>query len=232
MANIRIREDAGVDNLYWVNLDGRNLPATRNLTPGISYYQERLLHKGKIEVRLWDPYRSKLAAVLMKGYRELPIMSGSKVLYLGASTGTTVSHVSDLVDKTGLVFAVEVAPRVARELVMNLVAKRKNIVPIIADARYPHLYGAVFKPIDIVYADIAQADQTEIALINSDMFLDKGGYLFLVIKARSIHPLKPISTIIEEEVIKVRNRGFDIIHVFDMMPFDRDHGFIIARKIR
>lgn len=51
----------------------------------------------KIEYRVWNPFRSKLAAAILGGVDNIWIVPGAKVLYLGAASGTTVSHVSDLV---------------------------------------------------------------------------------------------------------------------------------------
>lgn len=51
----------------------------------------------KIEYRVWNPFRSKLAAAIVGGIGNIYMNPGSKVLYLGAANGTTVSHVSDIV---------------------------------------------------------------------------------------------------------------------------------------
>ncbi len=51
----------------------------------------------KIEYRVWNPFRSKLAAAILGGVDQIYMPPGSKVLYLGAASGTTVSHVSDIV---------------------------------------------------------------------------------------------------------------------------------------
>ena len=42
------------------------------------------------------PFRSKLAAAILGGVENIWMKPGSKVLYLGAASGTTVSHVSDI----------------------------------------------------------------------------------------------------------------------------------------
>ena len=82
--------------------------ATKNLTPGISVYGEELIQE-KEEYRIWNPRRSKLAAALLNGLENLDISEDAKVLYLGASTGTTVSHISDIVTD-GRIYAVEFSP--------------------------------------------------------------------------------------------------------------------------
>ena len=126
------------DAINWITVDGEKQIATLNLIKGNNVYGEKLVKYNGDEYRIWDPFRSKLAGALKKGLKKLPIMNGTKVLYLGASTGTTVSHVSDIVGTNGIVFAVEPAIRVARELIENVASKRKNVMPILEDARKPN----------------------------------------------------------------------------------------------
>ena len=141
-------------------VDGQKRLATRSTDP-VPVYGERILDG----YRLWDPFRSKLAALLLKSKgRGLRLTRDAKVLYLGAATGTTVSHVSDIV-ADGLVYAVEFSPRSMRDLV-RLCERRDNIVPILADAAQPEEYASLVEPVDLVYQDIAQRNQAEIASLN------------------------------------------------------------------
>ena len=171
-------------SFFWIQWDGEKRLATENMVPGNQSYKERLVIKKGIEYRLWDPFKSKLAAAIIKDLAEFPFKDRSKVIYLGASTGTTVSHISDIVGPSGIIFAVEHTSRVAREFLHRVASQRKNIIPILQDARRPSEYFSVFGKVDIVYADIAQTDQTKIAIDNCEMFLEKDGFLFLVIQAK------------------------------------------------
>ena len=171
--------------IFWIKSDGEKKLATENLVPGNQVYKEKLLIKKGIEYRLWDPFRSKLAASILNGLKEFPFKEESNVLYLGSSTGTTVSHISDIVGPKGIVFGVEHASRVARDFLDRVASYRKNIVPIIQDARQPKNYFSVFGKVDVAYVDIAQPDQTKIAISNCKMYLKENGFLFLVIKTRS-----------------------------------------------
>merc|ERR1712200_150330 len=99
---------------------------------------------------------------------------GSKVLYLGAASGTIVSHVSDIVGADGLVYAVEFSHRSGRDL-LNVAKKRTNIIPIIEDARHPHKYRMLVGMVDCVFADVAQPDQARIVALNSHHFLKTAG---------------------------------------------------------
>ncbi len=191
-------------------------------------YGERLVDFDDAEYRMWDPVRSKLGAALLKGLKNLPIHEGGKVLYLGASTGTTVSHVSDLLGESGVVFAVEVAPRVAREFLEQVASKRPNVIPIVEDARRPERYRSVFSKVNVVYCDIAQPDQTEIALLNCRRYLSPGGSLLLIVKARSIDALKDPDRVFKEEGEKIEAAGFKIKQLIRLDPFDKDHALISA----
>lgn len=214
----------------WVRVDGQKKLATENLVIGNQVYREKLVSKKGIEYRVWDPFRSKLAAAIMNGLEIFPFKEKSSVLYLGVSTGTTVSHVSDIVGPKGIVFGVEHASRVARDFLDRVASHRNNIIPILQDARQPQQYFSVYSKVDVVYVDIAQPDQTDIAITNCKMFLKDNGYLFLVIKTRSIDVTKAPKKIIESEKNKLKN-NFEIIQVIDLSPYDKDHAMVIARYL-
>jgi fibrillarin-like pre-rRNA processing protein len=213
----------------------KRLLATKNLTPGKVYYGEHTstlsIDGEKLEFRFWDPFRSKLSASLLKGLRTMPFKEGTFCIYLGASTGTTVSHLSDIVGNSGRIFAVEMAPRVARELLENVARFRKNIVPIIADARHPENYPSVYGTISAVYCDIAQPDQTEIAVANCKRFFEKErGTLFLVVKASSIDVLKDKGRVFDEQTKILKRAGFKVLQEIDLQPYDRNHAMVISES--
>src|SRR3989344_7633886 len=200
--------------------EGKNL-FTVNANPGKKVYDEKLIRENNTELRSWDPERSKLAAALLKGMKTMPIKKGSKVLYLGASTGTTPSHISDIVGKTGIVYAVEFAERVFRNL-MVLCEDRKNMAPIFADARKTDDYYFV-EECDVVYVDIADPQETEIAIRNENEFLKENGYLLTAIKSQSIDVTKQPGQVYKEEAEKLRKHGFEIIEIIDLEPHEEKH---------
>ena len=139
---------------------------TKNLVPGESVYGEKRISidaggsagngadgangTTKVEYRVWNPFRSKLAAGVLGGMDKIFIAPGSKVLYLGAASGTSVSHVADIVGpvrllwsqvlfftlmrrvlshlfQEGVVYAVEFSPRSGRDLI-NMAKKRTNVI--------------------------------------------------------------------------------------------------------
>jgi len=220
--------EEGNQGFFWIKSEGERKLATENLVVGNQVYKEKLITKKRIEYRLWEPFRSKLAAAIMNGLEVFPFQNKSTVLYLGVSTGTTISHISDIVGPNGIIFGIEHASRVARDFLDRVATYRKNIIPILQDARKPEEYFSMFGKVDVVYVDIAQPDQTEIAITNCKMYLKKNGYLFLVIKTRSIDVTKPPKQIINEEIQKVKE-NFDILQTIDLHPYDKDHAIVIAK---
>ena len=216
---------------FWIQVEGEKKLATQNLVPGNQVYNEKLVqHKGS-EYRIWNPFRSKLAAAIMNDLKNFPFNQKSDVLYLGVSTGTTISHISDIVNQGGTIFGIEHASRVARDFLDRVASHRKNIVPIIQDARRPEEFFSVYKKVDIVYVDIAQPDQTNIAIENCRLYLKSGGYLFLVIKTRSIDVVKDPKIVIKDEIKKLETL-FEIKQTIDLHPYDKDHAMVIAILLR
>ncbi len=230
MSDFREKDDnTYFDIIKWIVLDGERQLATLNLVEGNSVYGEKLVKQKEVEYRVWDPYRSKLAGAMKRGLNNLPIKKSMKVLYLGASTGTTVSHISDIVGLDGIVFAVEPAIRVGRELIENVASKRGNVVPIIEDARKPQSYFSIFGKVDLVYSDIAQADQTDIAILNCHCYLKQGGTILVVIKTRSIDVTMEPSAVVAHEAKRLKDNGFHIDQIINLDPFDKDHSMIHAK---
>jgi len=206
-------------------IDERTI-ATVNAVPGRRVYDERLVKSRKGELRVWDPFRSKLAAAIRKGLKNFPFLPGTKVLYLGASTGTTVSHLSDIMGENGEIFAVESAHQVMKSL-LALCDLRHNIIPIHADARQPQTYAEVGK-VDAVYQDVAQPDQADILIKNADMFLKKGGIAMIAIKSQSIDVTKKPKEVFETVLAKLAEK-FDVLEKYELEPFDKDHLFVVLR---
>jgi len=228
MSRRPLRADVRIQPTEWsgVYSDGSWL-YTRNLVPGASVYGETLHVQDGIEYRRWDAERSKLAAYLKKGGRIWPFHRTSSVLYLGAASGTTASHVSDIVAE-GAITAVEIAPRPFRDLV-NVAAHRSNLIPILADAAHPEQYASQVGRVSILYQDIAQRAQTAIFLRNVD-FLESGGTGILMLKARSADVAAPPSILYGEGTTALAGAGMKIMEVRALDPFALDHAAIVARR--
>jgi len=227
---VNVRPHPHFPEIYLISFeDGSERLATRNLAPGKNVYGERLIkHKG-VEYRIWDPFRSKLAAAILKGLETVPIQPNHKVLYLGAASGTTASHVSDIVGENGYVYCVEFAPRAIRELVNNVCVFRLNMAPILADARFPDQYTALVEKVDDIYCDIAQPEQSKVLADNADLFLKSSARVMLAIKASSIDVTKEPSEIYEQEIKVLKSRGFEIREIVHLEPYDKAHVMIVAK---
>jgi fibrillarin-like pre-rRNA processing protein len=189
-------------------------------TIGEALYGEKVFG----EYRLWDPQRSKLAALLKKE-ENVPLRPEQIVLYLGAASGTTVSHLADIVS---LVYAVEFAPRVARDLV-RLSERMHNVIPLVADVINPN-YGHIVELVDFMYQDIAQPRQAEIAITNAEMFLQTGGYACIMIKARSVDVTAKPKSVFKREIKKLEE-SLEIMCVHELDPFYKAHAAVIARLV-
>jgi len=219
--------------IYYVAFEeGSKKLATRNLAPGHAVYGERLIKHKDIEYRVWDPFRSKLAAAIMKGLDTVPIVPSLKVLYLGAASGTTASHVSDIVGDKGHVYCVEFAARSIRELVENVCAFRPNMSPILADVRLPERYAALVGKVETIYCDIAQPEQARILADNADMFLLQKGWIMLAIKAQSIDVTREPTKVYKQEINNLKTRGFRIEQLVHLEPYDKAHAMVVAQKTR
>ena len=212
--------------------DGAQRLATRNLTPGLNVYGERLVHFKYIEYRVWDAFRSKLAGVIIKGVQTVPIEPGYKVLYLGAASGTTPSHVSDIVGETGHVYCVEFAQRSIRDLVNNVAAYRNNISPLLEDARVPEKYAMFISgKVDSIYCDVAQPEQAKLLADNADVFLKPSGWVMLACKSQSIDVTMDPNEVYQQEARVLKNRRFNVTEIVPLEPFDKAHAMIIARRL-
>ncbi len=208
--------------------DGSEKIATKNLVPGQKVYGERIVKWEGEEYRIWNPRRSKLAAAIMNGLKNFPIKPGMSVLYLGIASGTTASHVSDIVGWEGKIFGIEFSPRVLRELV-PIVEERRNIIPILGDATKPEEYRALVTKVDVIFEDVAQPTQAKILIDNAKAYLKRGGYGMIAVKSRSIDVTKE-----PEEVFKMvegeLSEYFEIVERISLEPYEKDHALFVVRK--
>jgi len=222
MDNGNIRP-SGIDNVYFIIRDDRELLCTLTSNPG----EDGIDFEGQL-YRPWNPAVSKLASMLLKGMR-VPLKRDSRILYLGAASGTTVSRVADIA-AGGIVYAVEFAPRPARDL-LKTIENRMNVVPIIADARYPEKYPPFIDSVDVIYQDVAQPDQARIANANADKYLKSGGTLVLAVKAKSISSTDNVGDIFRNELKELETR-FDIVDKMSLEPLHHNHMAVMGKYKR
>lgn len=174
--------------------------------------------------RLWDAGRSKLGA-MVELEMDADLSAVDSVLYLGAASGTTVSHVADFAGPT---YAVEFAPRPMRDLV-GVAEDRPNLVPLLKDARKPETYAHVVEgELDLLVQDVATRGQAAVAVDNAP-FLADDGLLCLAIKARSEDVTADPETVFAEVREEVAS-AYEIVDTQRLEPFHDDHLGIVARK--
>ena len=183
-------------------------------------YHERMLGGA----RVWDPYRSKLSALYYSGI-SVELTPAMRVLYLGAANGTTVSHVADYVE---VVYAVEFAPRPMQDL-LELCRRRRNIIPIMADAARPEQYAPLVESVDLLYQDVAQPDQAAIVLRNC-VFLKPGGTVILMLKTRSVDIRREPAEVFKDTVNSFTSAGLIVRDSKWLAPFHADHAGIVCIK--
>lgn len=200
---------------------------TESFNPGVTVYDEKIISIKNIEYREWNPKKSKLGAAIYNGCSQIGIKPGSTVLYLGCSTGTTCSHVSDIIGEGGFLFGLDVAPRVMREFVF-LCEKRKNMAPLLKDAHQPSQYSDIVPKVDVVFQDIAQRDQVDIFLKNCKEFLKENGTGMVAIKARSIDVTRRPKEIFEEVRVAIE-KEMAIADSRTLEPYEKDHHFFVVK---
>lgn len=197
---------------------------TVNAAPGIDVYGEELLRMDDIEYRSWDPFRSKLAAAILLGGTGFGIDQSTKVLYLGAASGTTASHVSDIV-VNGVVHCVEFSERSFRDLV-KVCETRKNMIPILADANSPDGYSHIVEGVEFVYQDIAQRNQLDIFVRNMAAFDSERGVLML--KSRSINVNRPPKEMFAEVKKGLVSKNLKVKKMIPLERYSKDHACFIV----
>jgi len=200
--------------------EGRDL-YTRNLRPGERVYGEDLRTADGVEYRRWDPFRSKLAALLLKGAPTGLWTETRSALYLGGAHGTTVSHLSDVWPEAEL-FVVEKSP-VSFAPLLALARRRSNVLPLLADAQLPERYAADVGLVDFLYQDVAQRNQVAIFVDNARTSLAPGGAGILMLKVRSVTQRRPAAAVVREARGELARAGYPLRAEVDLAPFSKEH---------
>jgi len=209
-----------IHNVFLIEREGKEVLATKSRYG--SHYGERKIG----EFREWIPSRSKLAAMFLKGHI-VDIKPNWKVLYLGAASGTTVSHLADIVDE-GIIYAVEYSAKPFAKF-LQLAEERRNIIPLLEDASTPWKFNGIVEKVDLIYQDIAQKNQIEIFFANADMFLKRDGEGLIMVKARSIDSTAEPEVVFERVIEELKSR-FKVIAHGSLEPFHKDHIFVHVKK--
>lgn len=172
--------------------------------------------------RAWNPDRSKLGGMLELGF-DTGLSGGETALYLGAAAGTTVSHVADFAGPT---YAVEFAPRPARDL-LAAAESRERLFPLLKDARKPETYAHVVESdVDVVVQDVATRGQAAVAVRNA-RFLADDGRLLLAVKARSEDVTADPDSVFDRVLDELRSR-YEILDTGRLDRYHEDHLGVVA----
>ena len=175
--------------------------------------------------RAWAPDRSKLGAMLELGM-DTGLEGDETTLYLGAASGTTVSHVADFAGPT---YAVEFAARPARDL-LEAADSRPRLFALLADARKPETYAHVVEAdVDAIVQDVATRGQARVALENR-RFLADDGRLLVAIKARSEDVTRDPDAVFTDVRAELED-GYELLETRRLEPYHADHLGIVARPI-
>lgn len=218
-----------MDPTTWAGVfrEGREL-YTRNGDPGRRVYGEVLRTSGGVEYRQWDPFRSKLAALLLKGGPTDLLDPVAAALYLGGAHGTTASHLSD-VWPDATIFVIEKSPTSFAPL-LALARRRANLLPILADAQLPERYRADLPEVDFLYQDVAQRDQARIFVDNARVSLAPGGRGILMLKVRSVTQRRPSPVVVRETRSELVRGGLRVTSEWPLAPFARDHVALVVGR--
>ena len=214
--------ETDIPNVFRLEVDGKKFLVTKSRYP--PHYGERKFNN----YREWKLGRSKLAVLIEKGMN-IKIEKNWKVLYLGAASGTTLSHLADIVED-GIIYAVEYSPKPFTGL-LRLAKQRRNIIPLLRDASQPERYNGIVEKVDLIYQDIAQKNQIEIFEENARLFLKEDGYGVVMVKAKSIDSVEEPERIYRK-VIKRLEEKFRILNSVHLEPYHRDHMAIELELIK
>ncbi len=184
----------------------------------LQYYGERV--KGKN--RNWNPYKSKLGAGIVKGLKQLSLTESSKILYLGSATGTTISHLSDIL-RQGSIYAVDISRDMMIKC-MKLVYLRDNITPFLLDASKTNFT----EQFDMLFQDISCKEQVGI-LIHNSAFVKREGSILLSLKTQSIDSSRPPKEIMKEQKILLE-KEFSVIELINLEPYEKHHWLFHLKK--
>jgi len=212
---------------YGVYSDGEHF-YTKNALPGVAVYGELLLRQDNVEYRRWNPMRSKLCALLHKNLKNFAFGEKTDVLYLGAATGTTLSHISDI-SRNGRIYAVEISKTPFISL-LNLAEMRNNIFPLLIDGAKTYAYAPIVQKVDVIYQDIAQKNQVDLFVNAVKTFLRPNGTAYLILKAPAIDSTKKVEEVMESCITQIESSSLNIIESLMLEPFDAEHAALVVRK--
>ena len=223
---MKLKEDA----IFWVTVRNEKKLATLSNMSTNRDYKENLVQTNGKRYSIWNPYTSKLAAAIINGMEIFPILKKTKILYLDPTTEKTVKHISNIVGINGKIFVVRDVMKNSKNFLEQIVKNRSNIFTIIPDKTNPARLTGMTEMVDVIYIDIAEHNQTEIAIQNCKNHLRIGGFLMLIVPTKNIDFANNPSKKNQEERKKLQT-SFDIIQEINLTDFFKEYSMVIAKYL-
>ena len=223
---MKLKEDA----IFWVTVRNEKKLATLSNMSTNQDYKENLVQTNGKRYSIWNPYTSKLAAAIINGMEIFPILKKTKILYVDPATEKTVKHISNIVGINGKIFVVRDVMKNSKNFLEQIVKNRSNIFTIIPDKTNPARLTGMTETVDVIYIDIAEHNQTEIAIQNCKNHLRIGGFLMLIVTTKNIDFANNPSKKNQEERKKLQT-SFDIIQEINLTDFFKEYSMVIAKYL-
>ena len=223
---MKLKEDV----IFWVTVRNEKKLATLSNVSTNQDYKENLVEMNGKQHSIWNPYMSKLAAAIINGMEIFPILKKTKILYLDPTSEKTIKHISDIVGINGKIFVVRNIMKNSKNFLEQIAKNRSNIFTIIPDKTNPARLTGMTEMVDVIYIDIAEHNQTEIAIQNCKNHLRIGGFLMLIVPTKNIDFTNNPSKKNQEERKKLQT-SFDIIQEINLMDFFKEYSMVIAKYL-
>ena len=216
------------DTIFWITVKNKKKLATLNNASINEVYNEKLIKINGKQYNLWNPYTSKLAAAIVNGMEIFPILKKTKVLYLNGAIEKTLSHISDIIGVNGKIFILRDINENSKKFLDNVMNDRTNVFTITRDNGDPVKFSSKTEMVNVVYVDITQHNETEVAIQNCKRYLRDGGFLMLVVPTKKIDFVNNPNGQNLEEIQKLQS-SFEIIQQINLTDFFKEHSMIIAK---
>ena len=216
------------DTIFWITVKNKKKLATLNNASINEVYNEKIIKINGKQYNLWNPYTSKLAAAIVNGMEIYPILKKTKVLYLNGTIEKTLSHISDIIGVNGKIFILRDINENSKNFLENVMNDRTNVFTITRDNGDPAKFSSKTEMVNVVYVDITQHNETEVAIQNCKRYLTDGGFLMLVVPTKKIDFVNNPNGQNLEEIQKLQS-SFEIIQQINLTDFFKEHSMIIAK---
>ncbi len=212
------------NNIIWTTYDNSLRLTTKNLVKGFKFKNEKLIYRDQNELRLWKPYRSKLAAGIINGLEIIPLSEDSRILYFGIKNGITLNHMSDIVGQNGKIFAI--SEQIDYSL-KNLSKIKENIILLEQD-KSKNFERLITEKVDLLFVDLPETNYSEI-IINFKKFLHDSGFLIFIFRTKDAR-VKNKNSENKLDLFDELNSNFQIIQIINLTDFFKEFSMVLAKN--